>query len=367
MEVMKTPRSVDVAITTRCNLRCTYCSHFTSAGDVSEDLAKEEWLRFFEELGRCAVLDVTLQGAEPFCREDLSELIDGIVRNKMRFSILSNGTLITDETAAFLAATGRCDRVQVSIDGSAPETNDAFRGNGTFLKAIKAIEHLQKHNVPVTVRVTVQRRNVRDLEQVARLLLEDIGLPSFSTNAASYLGLCRTSAEQVQLTAEDRSLAMETLLKLAKKYKGRVSAQAGPLANAWSWLEMERARRGGKAGIPGGGFLTGCSGMLRKIGVRADGVIVPCILLGHIELGRVNIDDFRAIWQDHPELKRLRERPSIPLNQFEYCRGCDYLNYCSGNCPGLSYTILDDAYHPSPDACLRRFLEQGGRLPDDNL
>ncbi len=86
-----------------CNLRCKYCSHFSGAGDVGRDLPAEEWLRFFEELNRCAVLNVTLQGGEPFCREDLEELIEGIVRNRMRFNILSNGTLITDEIAAFLA------------------------------------------------------------------------------------------------------------------------------------------------------------------------------------------------------------------------------------------------------------------------
>ena len=107
MKLMKTPRTVDLSITNRCNLRCTYCSHFTGAGDIEQDLPKEEWLQFFEELNRYAVMIVTLQGGEPFCRKDLPELIKGIVRNRMRFNILSNGTLINDETAAFLASTGR--------------------------------------------------------------------------------------------------------------------------------------------------------------------------------------------------------------------------------------------------------------------
>jgi SynChlorMet cassette radical SAM/SPASM protein ScmE len=140
MKLMKTPRSVDLSITNRCNLRCTYCSHFTGAGDVSQDLPKEEWLQFFEELNRCAVMNVTLQGGEPFYRKDLNELVEGIVENRMRFNILSNGTLITDGMAAFLAATGRCDGVQVSIDGSVPTTHDACRGEGNFLKAMRGIK-----------------------------------------------------------------------------------------------------------------------------------------------------------------------------------------------------------------------------------
>ena len=361
---MKTPRSVDLSITNRCNLRCTYCSHFTGAGDVGQDLPKEEWLQFFEELNRCAVMNVTLQGGEPFCRKDLPELIEGIVRNRMRFNILSNGTLITDGMAAFLAATGRCDSVQVSIDGSVPTTHDACRGEGNFLKAMQGIKSLQNHNVPVSVRVTIHKQNVWDLEDVSKLLLEEVGLPSFSTNAASYLGLCRQNTEQIQLTAEERSLAMETLLKLEKKYNGRISAAAGPLAEGKNWLEMEKAVREGQEYIDGRGFLSGCNGQTSEIAVRADGVMVPCIQMSHMELGRINRDGLQEVWQEHPELRRLRQRHKISLAEFEFCQGCDYIPYCAGNCPALAYTILGKENHPSPDACLKRFLDAGGRLPE---
>ncbi len=363
MKIMSAPRSVALAITNRCNLRCKYCSHFTSAGDVSRDLPTEEWLQFFEELNRYAVMAVTLEGGEPFCREDIRELIQGIVRNRMRFNILSNGTLITHELAAFLASTRRCDGIQVSIDGSVPATHDACRGEGNFLRAIQGIKILQKHRLPVSVRVTMHKHNVRDLESVTRLLLEEVGLPSFSTNAASFIGLCRQNADQVQLTIEERSLAMETLLRLHKKYNGRIGASAGPLAEGKNWLEMEKARREGKARIPGRGYLTGCGGPISKMAVRADGVMVPCIQMSHIELGQINRDDLKEVWQNHSELKRLRERCTIPLSDFEFCQGCEYIDYCTGNCPALAYTIIGEENHPSPDACLKRFLEEGGRLP----
>jgi SynChlorMet cassette radical SAM/SPASM protein ScmE len=367
MKVMNTPRSVDLDITNRCNLRCKYCSHFTSAGDVGQDLSQQEWLEFFEELNRCAVMNVYIQGGEPFYRQDLPELIEGIVKNRIRFTILSNGTLITDEMAAFLASTHRCDAVQVSIDGSNPVTHDAFRGEGSFSRAVDGIEHLKKHSVSVSVRVTIHRENVNDLEGVARLLLEDLGLPSFSTNSASFMGLCRINAQEVQLSVSERSLAMESLLNLSKKYNGRISAMAGPLAEARNWLKMERARREGGEGLPGRGYLTGCSGPMNKMAVRADGVMVPCNQLNHIELGRINEDDLREVWQNHPQLKRLRERRTISLSDFEFCKECDYIPYCTGNCPALASTILGEENHPSPDACLKRFLEEGGRLPDENL
>ncbi len=365
--IMRTPMSVEIAVTGRCNLRCKYCSHFTSAGDVDLDLTKEEWIEFFEELNRCAILNVTMQGGEPFIRDDLKDLIEGIVNNRMRYNILSNGTLITDEMAAFLAYTGRCDGVQVSIDGSIAITHDIFRGKGNFYRAVRGVKLLQKHDVPVSVRVTIHRQNVRDLEGIAKLLLEDIGLPGFSTNAASYMGLCRQNASMIQLTVQERSLAMETLLKLNRRYNGRISGTAGPLADGISWINMERCRRRGVKSLPGGGYLTACGGTMEKIAVRADGVMVPCIQMSHIPLGRINKDDLKEVWRNHPELKRLRERYKIPLRDFASCRDCDYINYCTGNCPALAYLITGEENHPSPEACLKRFLEEGGRLPDENL
>ncbi len=364
MKIMRTPRSVDLDITNRCNLRCRYCYHFSGPGDVDQDLHKAEWLRFFQELNRCAVMNVTLAGGEPFFREDLKELIAGIIENRMRFSILSNGTLITDEMAAFLSSTRRCDGVQVSIDGSNPETHDACRGKGNFQKAINGIHHLQKHSVPVQIRVTINRHNVSDLEGIANLLLEELGLPGFSTNAASYMGLCRQNMEQIELSVENRMLAMDTLVQLNKKYDNRISAQAGPLAEATTWAEMELNRQNNVNNVFDRGRLTACGCVMDKIAVRADGIIVPCTMLSHIELGKINTDDLKEIWQHHPEMQNMRKRNNISLTEFEFCSECKYINYCTGNCPGLAYTITGQVNHPSPDACLRQFLEDGGKLPE---
>lgn len=361
--VMRTPRNVDIAITHRCNLRCRYCSHFTGAGDVQADLPASEWCTFFEELNRCGVMNVILQGGEPFIREDFSVIVDGIVRNRMRFNVLSNGTLITDAMAGHLATSGRCEGVQVSIDGSIPITHDAFRGKGSFYQAIRGIRILQKAEVPVTVRVTIHKNNVHELEAIAELLLDEIGLPAISTNSASYMGLCRQNAEQVQLTVEERTLAMATLVELNRKYGGRISATAGPLADAGTWREMMDQTDGQDSGKAEPACLSACGGPFNTLGVRADGVMVPCTQLGHIALGRINRDGLKEVWQTHPELDRLRRRFHIPLSDFSFCNGCQYISHCTGNCPALAYTITGEENHPSPDACLKRFLEDGGKLP----
>lgn len=363
LHVMRTPRTLSIDLTAHCNLRCRYCYFFDNPVVPYEDLPTEAWLQFFDELGRCAVMDVDLAGGEPFARQDLPELLDGIVRNHMRFALLSNGTLIDDDIAAYIAKTGRCKYVQVSLDGSRPETHDACRGKGAFEAAVRGLKTLQRHNINVAVRVTIHRYNVRDLEATADFLLEELGLPAFGTNAAGYLGSCRVNADEVMLTTEERQIAMEALTRVAEKYPGRIQATAGPLADARGWRRMIQAEQAGAPAFPNGGRLTGCGCHSSKIAIRVDGAITPCTMLPHIVLGYINQDDLTEIWQHHLALNDLRMRHTIALSEFEFCEGCQYRPYCTGNCPALAYTLTGQVNHPSPDACLRRFLDEGGQVP----
>lgn len=365
--LMKVPSDLELTITSRCNLRCKYCSHFSSAGDVNQDLPTSEWLKFFQELGDCTVKEVTFSGGEPFIREDFRELILGVVDARMRFDVLSNGTLITDDMAEFIQQTGRCNSIQVSIDGPGPETHDVFRGDGTFMQALKGLKTLIKHKIQSTVRVTIHKNNIEHLDKVAELLIEEVGLPGFSTNCASHLGLCRHNDDMVQLSPADFTRAMEKLNLLNKKYNSAIAGLAGPVATTKLWGEMERAKRQGLDSLPGCGYLRACNGVFSRLGVRADGVIIPCTQLPHIELGKMNQDSLREIWQNSPELNRLRQRQNIPLSQFDFCKGCDYSAFCRGGCPALAYTLTGNDDQPSPEMCYKRFLEMGGSLPESEL
>jgi Fe-coproporphyrin III synthase len=362
LRVMRTPRTVDIDLTARCNLRCRYCYFFSNAAVTYRDLPTAEWLRFFDELGHLAVRDVHLAGGEPFIREDLPELLAGVVRNRMRFALLSNGGLITDEIADFIAHSERCDYVQISVDGASPQAHDAARGRGAFEGAMRGIGILQRHGIQVAVRVTIHRHNVHELESIARLLLEELKLPSFGTNSAGYLGNCRANADEIMLTTEERMVAMQTLVRLAQKYNGRINSTAGPLTEARMWGRMEAARAQDAPQFPNGGHLTGCGCYYSKIAVRVDGAIIPCNQLAHIELGRINQDSLEEVWQHSPILNELRQRHTIPLSKFEMCAECEYQPYCTGNCPALAYNLTGEANAPSPDACLRRFQQDGGRL-----
>jgi len=340
-----------------------YCSHFSSKGACGDDLSCTEWLAFFEELRSYSVLSVTLSGGEPLIYENFKAVIEGIVSNRMQFSILTNGTLITEELALFLEETKRCNSVQVSLDGSCPEVHDRLCGKGAFDKASTGIKNLRNAGINTTVRITINKQNLHDIERTAALILNDMGLPGFSVNSASYLGSSICSESTVMLNTDEYSTAMQILYNLDLQYPGRISAQAGPLYSALHWPQMVDAAKSGIERFPNGGALTACGCVWNKVDIRSDGVITPCIQIPHIELGRINRDSLLDIWHHHPVLNDFRSRKKIPLSRFEECRKCPYIDYCTGSCPATAYTYTGKLDKPSPDACLRLFLEDGGRLP----
>ena len=359
---LRTPQLIDVEITAHCNLRCKYCYFFDNDGVRYEEVPTEDWLAFFDEAGSLGVMEICLAGGEPFVRKDFLRILDRIVENRMRFSILSNGGMITEESAAHIAATGRCNAVQVSIDGPSASIHDASRGEGSFDAAVRGVRLLQKYHVPVTSRVTITKYNVHHLDDTASFLLEELGLNGFGTNSAGYLGSCRKDADSTLLSVEEHTLAMQSLVRLNRKYSNRISANAGPLADARMWRRMEEARRSGAPAFPNGGFLTGCGCPSTKMAVRADGSLVPCSLLPQVLMGQINTDSLLEVWQRAPALTALRQRHSIDMGTFDKCSSCEYRPYCTGNCPALAVSLTGELDRPSPDGCVREYLERGGSI-----
>jgi SynChlorMet cassette radical SAM/SPASM protein ScmE len=352
--LMSAPRSVDIAITGRCNLRCKYCFYADEMTALS-DLPTERWLAFFEELEELAVQRVTLTGGEVFTRPDLFQLIDGIIANRMRYSILSNGTLITEKVLAQFEVGKRrlrLDSIQVSIDGSRAEIHNKSRPN-SFDRALRGLRLLVENGFPATVRVTINRHNVDDLENTARLLLEDVGLPGFSTNEAYLMGSGKCPGESVILTRDQRQQAMDTLMALNERYGGRISALAGPLALAREFADIEARMARGEAEMPGCGKLISCGGVFKQLGIQHDGTIVPCHLLSPLTMGMIGVDSLQEAWLHHPAINTVRQRRSIPIQSLPTCRDCPYARFCTGGCPGTVMSITGELNARDPMSCYR--------------
>ena len=353
-QVMATPRHVDIAITGKCNLACQYC-FYADEMTARGDLPTERWLDFFAELGRLGVMTVCLTGGEVFTRPDLFELIDGLIAKRMRYRLLSNGTLISEQTLAQFEMgkrRQRLDSIQVSIDGSASEVHDRSRPK-SFGRALRGVKLLKEAGFPLTVRVTVNRYNVDDLEKVAQLLLEEIGLANFSTNEAYTCGGTGRSEGGIRLSAGQREQAMQTLARLEARYPGRISASAGPQVMARELKTMEELMAAGQTSLPGRGTLSACGGVFNTIAVLHDGTLVPCHNLSALHLGRVGVDDLQQVWLYHPVMIALRQRREIPLSALASCEGCRYQGFCTGGCPGGALQANGDFNSRNPADCYR--------------
>jgi mycofactocin radical SAM maturase len=110
------------------------------------------------------VFYVNIGGGEPTVRRDFWELVDYATAHDVGVKFSTNGSRITPEIAARLAASDDVD-VQISIDGASAEVNDAVRGPGSFATAIRAMDRLAEAGFRgFKVSVVVTRQNVSQLD-----------------------------------------------------------------------------------------------------------------------------------------------------------------------------------------------------------
>lgn len=354
------PRSVSISITGKCNLKCNYCFYANEMAGL-KDLPTATWLKFFKQLAEIGIMDVSLTGGEALLRPDIFELIDGIIANRMRYNILSNGTLITEELLKKFEQGKRrlrLDYIQVSIDGSRAEIHDQSRPN-SFGRANRGLRLLKDAGFPIAVRTTINRANLHDLENIAKLLLEDIGLKSFGTNEAMPIGSgCRSDTE-MSLTSKEKMAAMIIIGRLLRRYPGRLNAQAGPQAKRKMYAEMVHARRTGEMATSWKmGYLSACGCVFSKIDVLHDGSIVPCCMLPGLVLGNIASDSLLSIWQNHPIMTALRERRDIPISEVPGCEKCEWNRYCNGSCPGIAHQLTGEFNRANPEDCFGIFYKE---------
>lgn len=355
--IPRVPESLDVSLTGMCNLRCRYC-FYADAMAALNDLPADDWRAFFAEAGAIGVRRLTLSGGEVFTRPDLFALIDGAIENGMRYGILTNGTLISEATvAAFNEGKRRIrlDSIQVSIDGSSSAIHDLSRPPASFERALRGLRLLKEHNFPVTARVTINHHNVHDLPNIARLLLDDIGLRSFSTNSADRFGSARCSGQDVLLSTEEWRIALRTMAKLSRSYPGRISATAGPLAFAEDAARIKSVLASGGTGLPGRGTLSACGGVFSKMAVLHNGAIVPCNMLPTMIMGKIGFTPLDDVWLHGREINVLRRRYETPITSIAGCTDCRYASFCTGGCPAVVYARYGRLDAVDPGSCYKKY------------
>ncbi len=151
-------------LTYACNLACVHCLSSSGRRDPLE-LTTAEAKAVIDELERMQVFYVNIGGGEPTVRRDFWELVEYAVAHHVGVKFSTNGSRITAERAAWLAASDYVD-VQISLDGATAVINDEVRGPGSYDTAIRAMGHLCDAGMrDFKLSVVATRQNVGQLDE----------------------------------------------------------------------------------------------------------------------------------------------------------------------------------------------------------
>ena len=325
------PRLVAWEVTRRCNLKCRHCR--ASAGEcaVEGELSFDEAKAVVDDIASFAKPVLILTGGEPLMCEWIWDLIAYARERGMTPAVGTNGTLVDDEVARRLAASG-VKRISVSLDFPDAGSHDEFRGvEGAFDAAVSGIAAARRAGVEVQINTTVTRRNWRMLDEMHDLAVRldaqalhpfllvptgrGAGLSGEELGAAEYeeaLGwVCR----------RQRTSPLELKPTDAPQYR-RIAIQQG----------VSCASRG-RGCLAGTGFAF----------ISHVGGVQPC---GYFDmtLGNVRETPFSRIWRESPVFADLR-RPELLKGK---CGACEYKAVCGG-CRARALAVSGDYLAEEPN------------------
>ncbi len=314
-------------ITWGCNLRCVHC--LSSSGiRRADELTTAQARRLIDEWAAMTVFYINVGGGEPMSRPDFVELMDHALDRGLGVKFSTNGTLIDDTAAAWIASRAYLD-VQISIDGASPATSDPVRGRGSFRRALQAMERLAARGAGFKINATVTRENIAeldDLHALARRFGAELRLTRLrptGRGGAVWRDLAPTRAQNRRLhgwlLAHPDVLTGDSFFHL--------SALGQPVAG----LNM-----------CGAGRIVCC------VDPVGDVYACPFLLAPAFAAGNVREPGgFARLWRDAPRFRQLRD-----WQVGGACETCNAYGECHGGCIAVKHFTgrgLDD---PDPDCVL---------------
>ena len=332
-----------------CNLDCSYCFFLAkeelypgSTFRMSDGLL-ETYIRQLLESHRDPEVTIAWQGGEPtlmgldFFRR-VVELVERYRRpdQVIEHTIQTNGTLIDDEWAAFLAEHDFL--VGISIDGPR-ELHDAYRvdkgGKPTFDRVIAGLDRLKAHGVRWNVLTTVHHANEDHGLEVYRFLRDDLGAEFIQL--IPIVELPSPGGIPTGSDVTERSVSPDGLRALPRRGVRRVGAprrRAGLRADVR--LDAGELRRRGRVAVrprrdlrhrrsPSSTTATSTPATTSSSPstCSATSPSAPC-----------------SSWWRPPQQKAFGDakRDTLPA----YCRSCDVRFACNGGCPKDRFTTTPD-------------------------
>jgi MoaA/NifB/PqqE/SkfB family radical SAM enzyme len=223
----KDPRRVSVELTNICNLRCGYCArddeqlYHTKANFFPADL-----LRRIIRGARAAydIKYVSFTGGEPTLHPRFAEIVRTVREEGVQLGFVTNGWHFDRALPALLANRGAVRVVAFSIDGATRESHDRWRGEGSFVRLMRAVAKCYALGLPFLFKAPIRRDTLGELEAMAVLAAR---LGAMGVDFSHFLPTSQDFETEYALTRDERSHAEQEIGVLNKILNIRIGIAAG--------------------------------------------------------------------------------------------------------------------------------------------
>jgi radical SAM protein with 4Fe4S-binding SPASM domain len=174
-------------VTYRCNISCRHC--FIARDENKKELTLGEIKRILDDIQRIGCLWLCLSGGEPFAREDFPDIYEYAHRKGFLITLFTNGTLITERVADFLARR-KPNVIEITLNGISPDIYEAVTGSRESLpKVLEGIGHLKERGLPLRLKCNGMTINRDEILKIKRFADETLGKGCFRCDPVLYPGI----------------------------------------------------------------------------------------------------------------------------------------------------------------------------------
>lgn len=338
MSVSYRLRSCVWEITHACCFSCRHCG--SRAGRArSDELDTAECLDVARQLRDLGTRRVNLIGGEVFMRPDWDTIVRGITGYGMKCCIITNGFVFSDSVIRKLKG-ANIESVAVSIDGT-QKIHDYLRQEGSFVRALNAIDILSSNGIPVSVITTINSMNIGCLDKMYGIL-HDKDIFCWQLQACSPMGNARG-------LGIDYDFDHMKAISFVEKHLNDSPFTIGVADNIGYYTESEGYIRGVKNGLA---KFTGCGAGLTSIGIDSSGNVRGCESMYDDRFNEGNLRErtLKDIWEDPGSFSYNRGFREEMLEG--RCKGCEHGSVCAGGCRSYNYFTTGKLYEHT--ACVKK-------------
>lgn len=154
-----------------CNLACDYCVVASSPRARRRSLGLARFRSLVDEAVDEGFAELYVTGGEPFVEPDIVAMLE-YASDRLPTVVLTNAMLFAGRRRAELERlAGRANLVlQSSVDGARAATHDAWRGAGSWAKAMEGLAYARSLGLPLRVAMTETPENREEVGELRELL-----------------------------------------------------------------------------------------------------------------------------------------------------------------------------------------------------